>query len=68
MTQGPDLLTPLLAPLLAAAPLQAGVLITAIRDLALAVDWAELRPMALAGSEWVVVVGRKRKSVSMSGA
>jgi len=64
-TRAPDTLKMLLAPFIAASPLQAGVLVTVVRDLALAVDWVELRPLKLPGTEWVAVVGRKRKSVSM---
>jgi hypothetical protein len=63
-TRGPDVLGPIIAPLIAASPLQAGALTTVARDLALAVEWAELRPLQLPGLSWVSLVGRKRLSVS----
>lgn len=59
----PDTLTPLIAHLTAACPLQAGPLRTAISDLALAVEWRELRPLQLPGTQWAVVVGHKRAEV-----
>lgn len=60
----PQVLAPHIAHLAAASPLQAGPLSTALCDLSLAVQWCELRPLQLPGTQWVAVVGRKRKDVS----
>ena len=46
-------------------PLQAGPLYTAYKDLALAVEWQDLRIVPLEGTEWVCIVGHKRKEVSL---
>jgi hypothetical protein len=51
-------------PLMAQYPLQAGPLYTAYKDLALAVEWQDLRIVPLQGTEWVCIVGHKRKEVS----
>ncbi|EKC99271.1 hypothetical protein A1Q2_06471 [Trichosporon asahii var. asahii CBS 8904] len=57
----PQVLAPHIAHLTAASPLQAGPLSTALCDLSLAVQWCELHPLQLPGTQWVAVVGRKRK-------
>lgn len=46
-------------------PLQAGPLYTAYKDLALAVEWQDLRIVPLKGTEWVCIVGHKRREVSL---
>ena len=46
-------------------PLQAGPLYTAYKDLALAVEWQDLRIVPLEGTEWVCIVGHKRREVSL---
>ncbi|CAK9782993.1 hypothetical protein CC85DRAFT_276178 [Cutaneotrichosporon oleaginosum] len=43
------------------SPLQRGPAATALRDLALAVGWYHLRVLELAGTQWAVIVGHKRK-------
>ncbi|KIR43084.1 hypothetical protein I307_04220 [Cryptococcus deuterogattii 99/473] len=52
-----------LRPYLEKFPLQAGPLLTSIKDLSLSVGWCDLRIVPLSGdaSEWVVMVGHKRK-------
>lgn len=60
----PQVLAPHIAHLVAASPLQAGPLSTALCDLSLAVQWCELRPLQLPGTQWVAVVGRKKTDVS----
>ncbi|OWZ33227.1 hypothetical protein C351_05458 [Cryptococcus neoformans c8] len=44
-------------------PLQAGPLLTSIKDLSLSVGWCDLRIVPLSGdaSDWIVMVGHKRK-------
>ncbi|GMK56339.1 hypothetical protein CspeluHIS016_0301790 [Cutaneotrichosporon spelunceum] len=42
-------------------PLQRGPAATALRDLALAVGWCDLRVLELEGTQWAVLVGHKRK-------
>jgi hypothetical protein len=48
------------------SPLQRGPAATALRDLALAVGWSDLRVLELAGTQWAVIVGHKRKEVRCS--
>ncbi|RSH80017.1 uncharacterized protein EHS24_009688 [Apiotrichum porosum] len=50
----------LLDHIVTAAPEQAGVLTATVRDLSLAVEWQQLRPLVLPGTQWAVIVGRKR--------
>ncbi|KIY33592.1 hypothetical protein I305_03984 [Cryptococcus gattii E566] len=59
MTHIPEYLQPYLEQF----PLQAGPLLTSIKDLSLSVGWCDLRIVPLSGdaSEWVVMVGHKRK-------
>lgn len=52
-----------LAPITSACPLQAGPLVTTVRDLQLAVGWEELRPLVLPDTKWAVIIGRKRREV-----
>ncbi|WVO18811.1 uncharacterized protein IAS62_000083 [Cryptococcus decagattii] len=59
MTHIPEYLQPYLEKF----PLQAGPLLSSIKDLSLSVGWRDLRIVPLPGdaSEWVVMVGHKRK-------
>ncbi|WVN89427.1 uncharacterized protein L203_104650 [Cryptococcus depauperatus CBS 7841] len=51
-----------LKPYLENYPLQAGPLLTSVKDLSLSIGWSDLRVVRLKGEEdWVVVVGRKKK-------
>ncbi|WVQ76014.1 hypothetical protein IAR50_005650 [Cryptococcus sp. DSM 104548] len=52
-----------LLPYLEKHPLQAGPLLTSVKDLSLSVGWTDLRIVSLTGeaSEWVVIIGHKRR-------
>lgn len=50
---------------LAASSLQAGPLYTAFKDLALSVEWHDLRASSLGETGWTIIVGHKRRQDPM---
>ncbi|ODN79689.1 hypothetical protein L202_03618 [Cryptococcus amylolentus CBS 6039] len=57
-------------PYLERHPLQAGPLLTSVKDLSLSVGWTDMRIVSLTGdaSEWTVIIGRKRKEDPLRAA
>ncbi|ORX37598.1 hypothetical protein BD324DRAFT_386889 [Kockovaella imperatae] len=47
--------------IIAACPLQAGPVHTTLRDLALSVEWSDLRVLELASTGWAIILGHKRR-------